>query len=118
MKAKITRWNSGAAGRSKMVACQNLLWLVATVANVPDFKDEVVACLDLLEKSLLEAGSDKTRLLSVQVILRQIENRDVFNSIWLDWIGPDAGNWPQRAVFGAALAPGLSVEIVATAAIM
>ncbi len=117
MNAKIKRWNAGAAGRSKMVAYQNTVWLVATVSNVPDFRDEVIACLDLLERSLLEAGSDKAHLLSIQVILTHIENRDAFNEIWLDWIGPDAGNWPQRAVFGAALAPGLSVEIIATAAI-
>lgn len=118
MNHKIKRWSSSSPGRSRMVSFENIVWVVSTVANVPDFNAEVIKCLSSLEESLMEAGSDKNHLLSVQVILQKIENREAFNTIWNDWIGSDPGSWPQRAVYGANLVPGLEIEIIATAAVI
>ena len=70
----------------------------------------------MLEAHLLEAGSARTHLLSVQVIPSNIENRGVFDGLWQEWIGPNSEHWPQRACFQSALAPGLLVELVAVAA--
>lgn len=99
-----------------MVAFNGMLWVVSTVANIPKVEQEMEACLLQLEKLLREGGSDKTRLLSVQVILSDIHQRDTFDRLWNEWIGPDPNHWPQRAVYGATLAAGLAVEIIATAA--
>lgn len=115
MNNEIKRWASKAPGRSRMVSFQNLIWVVSTVSNIPEIENEIKECLYLLEKSLHDAGSDKEHILSLQVILRNIENRDLFDVIWLQWIGPDANNWPQRSVISAVLAPGLEIEIIATA---
>ena len=52
----------------------------------------------------------------VQVILVDISMRDAFDALWQAWIGPDPQHWPQRAVHGGALAPGLLLEVMATAA--
>ena len=112
---KIKRWASSSPGRSRIVAHKNLIWVVSTVSNVPEFEKEIKECLKLLEKSLLDAGSDKEHILSIQVILRNIEYKNLFDSIWLQWIGLDPNNWPQRSVIGAILTPGLEIEIVATA---
>jgi enamine deaminase RidA (YjgF/YER057c/UK114 family) len=49
-------------------------------------------------------------------LLADIADRPAFDQRWCTWIGDEPGHWPQRAVFGAALAPGLLIEIVATAA--
>jgi enamine deaminase RidA (YjgF/YER057c/UK114 family) len=115
MKKEIRRWVSGSPGRSRMVAFENLVWVVSTVSNIPEIEKEILACLIFLERSLQEAGSDKEHIVSIQVILKDIEHKAVFDSIWLPWIGPDANNWPQRSVIAAVLTPGLGIEILATA---
>jgi enamine deaminase RidA (YjgF/YER057c/UK114 family) len=65
---------------------------------------------------LARAGSDKTRLLSVQIWLKDIE-RDFagMNQAWAEWAPADA--LPTRATCEARLAaPDLLVEIIVTAA--
>lgn len=114
---KIERWRGPAAGRSRTVAFGELVWTVSN-ASTPgaDFEAQVVETLQRLDQSLREAGSDRGRLLSVQVILVDVSMRDAFDAFWQAWIGPDPQHWPQRAVHGGALAPGLLLEVVATAA--
>jgi enamine deaminase RidA (YjgF/YER057c/UK114 family) len=113
----INRWPSTTKGRSRTVACGGLIW---TVANATDpsagFETQVAQSLAMLESHLREAGSARTHLLSLQVILTEIENRDAFDRQWREWIGPDPAHWPQRVCFQAELAPGLLVELVAVAA--
>ena len=72
--------------------------------------------LAALEAHLLEAGSSRSRLLSIQVLLADIADRPEFDRHWLAWIGPDPDHWPQRACYQAALAPGLLIELIAVAA--
>lgn len=100
-----------------MVAYGGLVW---TVANATDptagFEAQVGQSLQMLEAHLLEAGSARTHLLSLQVILADIANRDAFDRQWQAWIGNDPGHWPQRACFQSGLAPGLQIELVAVAA--
>ena len=100
-----------------MVAFGELVWAVSN-ASTPgaDFEAQVFETLQRLDQSLREAGSDRGRLLSVQVILADVSMRGAFDALWQAWIGPDPLHWPQRAVHGAALAPGLWQEVVATAA--
>ncbi len=113
----IERWRASAAGRSRTVAFGTLVWTVANAStHDADFDAQAVETLQRLDQSLREAGSDRNRLLSVQVILADIAMREAFDAIWQAWIGPDPGHWPQRAVFGGSLAPGLMLEIIATAA--
>ena len=93
-----------------------MVWTVSNARNLNgSFKDQTIEALEILQSFLLEAGTDKTNLVSVQVVLAQIADRDEFNEIWCEWIGPDPSCWPQRAVFAAALAPGLRIELIATA---
>ena len=72
--------------------------------------------LEMLNSHLLEAGSARTHILSLQVILADIGNRGVFETQWQEWIGPNPESWPQRACFQSGLAPGLQIELVAVAA--
>ena len=114
---KIERWRGSAAGRSRIVAFGELVWTVSN-ATTPgaDFEAQAVETLQRLDQSLREAGSDRGRLLSAQVILADVSMRDAFDALWQVWIGPDPQHWPQRAVHGGALAPGLLLEVIATAA--
>jgi enamine deaminase RidA (YjgF/YER057c/UK114 family) len=93
-----------------------MVWSVsnATTAGA-EFGTQVVQTLEFLDSSLEKAGSGKTKLLSVQVLLADISNRESFNQQWCEWIGENPENWPQRAVYQAALAPGLSIELIVTA---
>jgi enamine deaminase RidA (YjgF/YER057c/UK114 family) len=113
----IERWASKGEGRSRSVAYGNMVW---TVANATDpaasFEVQVTQSLQMLEAHLIEAGSARTHLLSLQVILADIGNRLAFDALWQEWIGADPAHWPQRACFASALAPGLQIELVAVAA--
>lgn len=114
---KTQRWGSGARGRNHTVAHGDTVWLVSNARNVQaGFREQAMETLTRLQSFLVQAGSDKSQLLSVQVVLADIADRDDFDEIWCAWTGPDPDHWPQRAVFGASLAPGLLVEIIATAA--
>ena len=114
---QVERWPSSGKGRSRSVAYGNVVW---TVANAIDtsagFEAQALESLRMLESHLLEAGSARTHLLSVQVILSNIENRGAFDRLWQEWIGSNPEHWPQRACFQSALAPGLLLELVAVAA--
>jgi enamine deaminase RidA (YjgF/YER057c/UK114 family) len=113
----LQHWASTAKGRSRTVAHGGLIWTVANATDPSaDFETQVAQSLAMLEAHLTEAGSARTHLLSLQVILTEIPNRDVFDLQWREWTGPDPAHWPQRVCFQADLAPGLLVELVAVAA--
>lgn len=113
----IERWRGSAAARSRIVAFGELVWTVSNASTQgADFDAQAVETLQRLDQALREAGSDRSRLLSVQVILADIAMREAFDGLWQAWIGPDPEHWPQRAVFGGSLAPGLLLEVIATAA--
>lgn len=113
----IQRWPSSAPGRSRTVAFANLVWTVANATDaMADFETQVRQSLDMLESHLVAAGSSRAHILSLQVMLTDIENRAAFDAQWQPWIGADPAHWPQRACFQASLATGLQIELVATAA--
>jgi enamine deaminase RidA (YjgF/YER057c/UK114 family) len=115
---EINRWPARAPGRSRAVQWQGLVWAVASTGDVSLAIDEQITdCLQSLDRTLAEAGSDKTRLLSVQVFLAEMDFKPKLDEAWNAWIGPDPNHWPQRACLGVGLAPGLLVEIVALAAV-
>ena len=114
---RIVRWPSSALGRSRAVAFNGVVWTVANTSDgSADFDVQVAQSLAMLEAHLQEAGSSRHHMLSLQVILVDIDKRSAFDARWQEWIGPNPEHWPQRAVFQAALAPGLQIELVAVAA--
>lgn len=113
---KAERWGSGAIGRSHTVARGDMVWSVSNAVTAhADFGTQVKETLAFLDASLGGAGSSRHQLLSVQVLLADIRQREQFNEYWCAWIGDKPEHWPQRAVLQAALAPGLAVELVVTA---
>lgn len=113
----IERWPSSAPGRSRTVAFGGVVWTVANATDpTADFEVQVRQSLQMLDDHLRQAGSARTHLLSLQVILADIANRAAFDRQWQEWIGPDPAHWPQRACFQSGLAPGLQIELVAVAA--
>lgn len=70
--------------------------------------EEVLAGID----SILEIhGTDKTRILSAQIWLKDIRDRDAMNKLWSNWLPEDGA--PARACVQANMAdPRHLVEIM------
>lgn len=64
---------------------------------------------------LARAGSDKSRLLMVQIFLKDISQFPAMNAVWDSWVVP--GSTPPRATVQALLADSAwLIEVVVTAA--
>ena len=113
----ITRLGTGPR-LSRTVVHGDLIYLTGCIAeqtkggSVRDQTREILATID---RSLAEAGSDKTKILSAQVHLAKIATYAEMNSQWDAWI-PE-GHTPARATFESKLPlSGTSVMIVCVAA--
>jgi enamine deaminase RidA (YjgF/YER057c/UK114 family) len=113
----ITRLQSGKR-MSQAVRHNNTVYLAGQVAgdpngNIEQQTREVLAAIDRL---LAEAGTNKSKVLSCQVILANIGDFTAMNSVYDAWIDP--ANPPARAAIEARLAaPAYKVEIIAVAAL-
>jgi enamine deaminase RidA (YjgF/YER057c/UK114 family) len=75
--------------------------------------EEVLAKID---KLLKQVGSDKSRLVSAQIFLRDMGDFAGMNAVWEKWVVPN--QTPARATIEAKLAnPAYRVEIMAIAAL-
>lgn len=94
--------------------------VVYLAGQVPEnTEDDIVAqtqdVLTQIDRLLIEAGSDKSRILMCQIFITDMANMAGMNQAWDAWVAP--GNAPPRATVQAALAnPDWLVEIVVTAA--
>lgn len=85
-----------------------------TTAGQP-LGEQTAEVLALLEETLEAAGSDKSRILSVQIFLTDISKIAEMNAVWDAWV--PAGTAPARATVEAKLATaGHDIEITAVAA--
>ena len=112
----INRISGTAVGRCRAVAHGGLVYAVATDPDEsPGVAEQTRRTLAAIERNLLDAGSDKTRLLSATVYLTDISTKAEMDAEWNAWIGPD--HWPQRACVQAGLAGDTRVEITVVAAL-
>ena len=102
--------------RSWGSAYKELVWAIGMSDDLSLLADEQVhRAFENLDKVLVEAGTDKTRLVSVTVMLNDIENKPLMDKVWEDWIGNDPSHWPERSCFGVNLHAGNCIEIRAVA---
>jgi enamine deaminase RidA (YjgF/YER057c/UK114 family) len=100
------------ARMSEAVVANNFVFLSGQVADdtsvgVQEQTQQVLASIDRL---LVEAGTDKTRIAAATVYLSDIATFDEMNRAWEAWVAPDAK--PARATVEARLAaPEYLVEI-------
>lgn len=99
------------------VACGGLVFLCEVPSSPEaDFETQAAEVLGQLERQLLAAGSDKTRMLNATIYLPDLDHLGAFNALWDAWV-PE-GCAPVRACVAAGLAdPRLLVEIQLTAAL-
>ena len=113
----ITRFHVGAR-LSESAVFSGVVYLAGMVpeAGDTDIEGQTRDVLNQIEQRLREAGSDKSRLLRVQIYLSNIDDIQAMNTVWDAWVTP--GNTPPRATVEARLAnPNYKIEVVATAAV-
>jgi enamine deaminase RidA (YjgF/YER057c/UK114 family) len=78
-------------------------------------KEQTAEVLATIDELLAKAGSDKSRILSCQIFLKDVTQIADMNSVWDAWVPP--GKCPSRATVQALMAnPKTGIEIVISAA--
>jgi len=114
----IARFRGNSIGRNKAVRHAGIVYAVGTANEAgPDIRAQTAALLEKIDQTLIEAGSDRSHLLRVQIFLENMADKPAMDQVWNHWIGPDWQLWPQRACVGAPLAEGALIEMVVTAAV-
>lgn len=110
----ITRVPGKVPTRSRAVATDDLVFTVSVSPDkTPSLYEQTRRALAQLDQNLVDAGSDKSLLLSATVYITDIKQKDEMNRAWDEWV--DRENPPQRACIGAALEGDDLIEIVVTA---
>jgi enamine deaminase RidA (YjgF/YER057c/UK114 family) len=103
---------------SKVVLAGGFIHLsgqVAEKAAGASVREQTVEILAKIDDLLAQAGSDKTKIVTVTIWLADIASFAEMNAVWDAWV--PAGATPARATVEAKLAgPQYTVEIKATAA--
>jgi enamine deaminase RidA (YjgF/YER057c/UK114 family) len=103
---------------SEMAVYNGVAYLAGQVAgdasqDIAGQTRQVLAAIDAL---LARAGTDKSRLLRVEIFLADLDDFPAMNEVWDAWVTKDQA--PPRATVQARLArPQWKVEMVATAAV-
>lgn len=103
---------------SKIVIYNGVVMLCGQVPDdlSLDIKGQTAEVLAKIDALLAEAGTNKSRLLTAQIWLRDAQaDFDLMNEVWNSWVVP--GCCPARASWEARIAaPDIRVEIMVTAA--
>ncbi|RYF35459.1 MAG: RidA family protein [Comamonadaceae bacterium] len=103
---------------SEMAIYNGTVYLAGQVPDdtTADMRGQTAQVLAMIDRLLAEAGSDKSRMLMVQIFLPDIADIVAMNEVWDAWVAP--GHTPPRATVQAKLAnPGYKIEVVVTAAL-
>lgn len=102
---------------SQAVVCGGFVFLAGQVADDTslDVAGQTRQILEKIDRLLAQAGSSKSKLLSVNIWLADHGSFNEMNGVWDAWV--DAQNTPARACVESALAfPQYTVEIGGIAA--
>lgn len=113
----VQRFDVGAR-LSEMAVHNGTVYLAGQVADdaTQDIGGQTRQVLAMVDALLARAGSDKSKILMVQIFLVDLADFDGMNAVWDAWVSP--GQTPPRATVQAQLAkPGWRIEVVVTAAV-
>jgi len=103
---------------SEMAVHNRTVYLAGQVAAdaSADIRGQTTQVLAAIDALLARAGSDKRKLLMVQIFITDLADFPAMNEVWEAWL--PAGCAPPRATVQARLAkPEWKVEMVVTAAL-
>lgn len=104
--------------RSRAIVVNGMIYLAGQVADdkSADIRGQARQALAKIDQLLAEAGTDRSRLVSVTIWLKTMEDFDGFNEVWDKWVVP--GSTPTRACGQVQMAhPDYRVELIAVGAI-
>ena len=113
----VQRFDVGAR-LSEMAVHNGVCYLAGQVASdgSQDISGQTRQVLAAIDALLARAGTDKSKLLMVQIFIKDLADFSAMNAVWEGWV--PAGHAPPRATVQANLAkPEWRVEMVATAAL-
>lgn len=113
----ITRQDSGQR-MSRIVTHNQTVYLCGQVAKDADanISEQTATTLEKIDALLAQAGTDKSKLLSVTIYLADMADFAEMNAVWDQWVTPGAP--PARACVQALMArPELKVEMSVIAAL-
>ncbi len=103
-------------GRNKSSGYKDLVWTVATSSDTSvGIEQQTSLTLATIQTNLIELGSDKTRIVSAQVYIANMADKQHMDSVWKGWLGDDPEHWPQRACLGVNLEGDVLIEVTVTA---
>jgi enamine deaminase RidA (YjgF/YER057c/UK114 family) len=103
---------------SEMAVHNGVCYLAGQVAadSSQDITGQTRQVLEAIDALLTRAGSDKRKLLRVEIYIKDLADFAAMNAVWEAWL--PAGHAPPRATVQANLAkPEWRVEMVVTAAL-
>jgi enamine deaminase RidA (YjgF/YER057c/UK114 family) len=107
----ITRYKPGEF-YSAAVECNGMVFVAGQIADdrTQPVQGQTEQVLKKIDAVLALAGTDKSKLLSANVWLADIGDRDTMNKVWTGWADPK--NLPARATVESRLGtPATRVEI-------
>jgi enamine deaminase RidA (YjgF/YER057c/UK114 family) len=113
----VERFDVGAR-LSEMAIHNGVVYLAGQIPEDPnlDIEGQTLQVLQAIDRLLERAGTDKRKLLMVQIFLVDLKDFEGMNRVWDNWVVP--GHTPPRATVQANLAsPKWRLEVVATAAL-
>ena len=102
---------------SRAVIDDNRVYLAGLTASdsSQDIQGQTRQVLEKIDHYLKEAGTDKSKLLTANLWIKDMALFSQMNAVWNDWVDP--ANPPCRACVRADMArPEILVEIMVTAA--
>ena len=102
---------------SKIVKHNGTIYLCGQTAGEAewDIAKQTEVCLEKVETLLAEAGSDKNKILSTTIYIRDMKDFAAMNAVWDAWVAD--GEKPARACVEARMArPEILVELTVVAA--
>jgi enamine deaminase RidA (YjgF/YER057c/UK114 family) len=102
---------------SRAVVANGVVYLAGLTADDPaaDIAEQTRQVLAKIDRYLAEAGTDRAKLLTVQLWISDFAHYDAMNAVWNGWVDPDRP--PARACVRADLVRGMLVEMMATASL-
>jgi enamine deaminase RidA (YjgF/YER057c/UK114 family) len=90
-------------------------WVEVAEDQTQDARGQMAQVLRQIDLTLVQIGSDRTRLLEILIFLKGLHDATALNELWDDWV--PAGHAPIRACVEAGLAQNCRVEMIITAAV-
>jgi enamine deaminase RidA (YjgF/YER057c/UK114 family) len=90
-------------------------WVEVAEDTSADARSQIAQVLHQIDATLVQIGSDNTRLLEVLIFLADWNDAPILNELWDDWV--PRGHAPIRACVQAGLAEGLRVEMLVIATV-